>query len=68
MTITQLPPARPPAECAIPARDLAAAETAAAEMLTALGVDLGEESRTATPGRMVRALAEVLTSDTWTTQ
>jgi GTP cyclohydrolase I len=41
--------------------DLRAAEDAAAELLTALGLDLADESVAATPGRMVRALAELLT-------
>jgi GTP cyclohydrolase IA len=45
------------------ARDLAAAEVAAAAMLTALGVDLSADSMTATPRRMVRALADMLTPD-----
>ena len=41
--------------------DLVAAEAAATDLLTALGVDLREESTAATPGRMARALAEMLT-------
>ncbi|MFG1951934.1 GTP cyclohydrolase I FolE [Micromonospora sp. NPDC048830] len=44
-----------------PARDLAAAERAAAEFLTALGVDLDRDGLAATPGRMARAYAELLT-------
>ncbi|MEU2610240.1 GTP cyclohydrolase I FolE [Micromonospora sp. NPDC007271] len=44
-----------------PARDLAAAERAAAAFLTALGVDLDRDGLTATPGRMARAYAELLT-------
>lgn len=43
------------------ARDLDAAQGAAAAMLAALGVDLTGESMAATPGRMVRAYAELLT-------
>jgi GTP cyclohydrolase I len=42
-------------------RDLAAAEAAAAELLAALGVDVGGESLAETPGRMARALDEMLT-------
>jgi len=41
--------------------DLRAAENAAGDLLTALGVDLAEESTAQTPGRMARALAELLT-------
>ncbi len=40
--------------------DLDAAEAAAADLLAALGLDLADESVTATPGRMARALAEML--------
>ena len=43
-----------------PRIDLDAAEAAAADLLTALGLDLADESVTATPGRMARALAEML--------
>jgi len=43
-----------------PGVDLRAAEDAAADLLEALGLDLADESVTATPGRMVRALAEML--------
>ncbi|HEY3436131.1 MAG TPA: GTP cyclohydrolase I FolE [Actinotalea sp.] len=43
-----------------PAPDLGAAESAAAAFLTALGVDLEGESRAASPGRMARAWAEML--------
>jgi GTP cyclohydrolase I len=39
--------------------DLAAAETAAAQFLTALGVALDSESTRGTPGRMARAYAEL---------
>lgn len=39
--------------------DLAAAETAAAQFLTALGVSLESESLQGTPGRMARAYAEL---------
>ena len=42
-------------------RDLAAAETAAAAFLTALGIDLSSGSLAGTPGRMARAYAELLT-------
>lgn len=42
-------------------RDLDTAQRAAAVMLAALGVDLGGESMADTPGRMVRAYAELLT-------
>ena len=42
-------------------RNLAAAEMAAAALLSALGVDLSGESLAETPGRMARALAEMLT-------
>ena len=40
--------------------DLEAAERAAADFLTALGIDLGREERQATPARMARAYAELL--------
>jgi len=41
--------------------DLDAAEAAAASLLTALGIDVDAESTAATPGRMARAFAEMLT-------
>jgi GTP cyclohydrolase I len=41
--------------------DLGRAEAAASDLLTALGIDLGTEATAATPGRMARALAEMLT-------
>jgi GTP cyclohydrolase I len=41
--------------------DLGAAEHCARGLLTALGVDLGSEATADTPGRMVRALDEMLT-------
>jgi GTP cyclohydrolase IA len=41
--------------------DLGTAECRARELLTALGVDLGTEATADTPGRMVRALDEMLT-------
>lgn len=41
--------------------DLRAAEDAAADLLVALGVDITAEAVAATPGRMARALAEMLT-------
>jgi len=44
-----------------PARDLDAAEDAAAAFLTALGVDLDCDSLAQTPARMARAYAELLT-------
>ena len=44
-----------------PARDLAAAEEAAAAFLAALGVDLDSDGLAETPGRMARAYAELLT-------
>jgi len=40
--------------------DLPAAERAAAEFLTALGIDLDREERRDTPARMARAFAELL--------
>ena len=43
------------------ARDLIAAERAAADLLTALGIDLTGESLRETPARMARAYAEMLT-------
>jgi GTP cyclohydrolase I len=43
-----------------PGIDLRAAEDAAADLLVALGLDLADESVAATPGRMARALAELL--------
>ncbi|MFE9689607.1 GTP cyclohydrolase I FolE [Micromonospora sp. NPDC005806] len=45
-----------------PARDLVAAEEAAARFLTALGIDLDSESLRDTPGRMARAYVELLTA------
>jgi GTP cyclohydrolase I len=41
--------------------DLQAAEAAAADLLTALGIDVDAEATATTPGRMARALAELLT-------
>lgn len=41
--------------------DLAAAEAAATDLLTALGVEVRTEGNGDTPGRMARALAEMLT-------
>ena len=41
--------------------DLAAAERAAADLLTAFGLDLGNETLSGTPARMVRGLSELLT-------
>ncbi len=42
--------------------DLAAAERAAAALLTALGIDLDDEGRLGTPARMARAYAEMFTA------
>ena len=44
-----------------PARDLAAAQRAAADFLAALGVDLDSDGLAETPARMARAYAELLT-------
>jgi GTP cyclohydrolase I len=41
--------------------DLDAAERAAADLLTALGADLGDESLSGTPGRIARLYGELLT-------
>ena len=54
MAVTPLRVVRQP-----PARNLAAAERAAAAFLTALGVDVDTENRCGTPGRMARAYAEM---------
>ena len=43
--------------------DLAGAERAAADLLHALGIDTDSESLRGTPGRMVRAYAELFSSD-----
>jgi GTP cyclohydrolase IA len=43
--------------------DLRAAERAAAEFLTALGVDLDRDERRVTPARMARAYAELLAAE-----
>jgi GTP cyclohydrolase I len=43
--------------------DLAAAERAAADFLTALGIDLDREERRATPARMARAYAEMFAAE-----
>jgi GTP cyclohydrolase IA len=43
--------------------DLHAAERAAAEFLTALGIDLDREERQATPARMARAYTELLSTE-----
>lgn len=42
-------------------RDLDAAEAAASAFLTALGIDVGQDSLAETPARMVKAYAELLT-------
>ena len=41
--------------------DLAAAERAATDLLTAFGLDLADETLSGTPARMVRGLSELLT-------
>jgi GTP cyclohydrolase I len=56
MAVTPLRVVRQP-----PARNLAAAERAAAAFLTALGVDVDTEGLEDTPGRMARAYADLLT-------
>jgi GTP cyclohydrolase I len=43
--------------------DLAAAERAAADFLTALGIDLDQEERRATPARMARAYTEMFAAE-----
>jgi GTP cyclohydrolase I len=43
--------------------DLQAVEKAAADFLTALGIDLDREERQATPARMARAYAELLATE-----
>jgi GTP cyclohydrolase IA len=45
----------------IPTIDIAAAERAAADFVRAMGMDLDDPSLAATPGRMARAYAELLT-------
>jgi GTP cyclohydrolase IA len=45
--------------------DLAAAERAAADFLTALGIDLDREERRETPARMARAYAELFTAQSF---
>ncbi|MBO2447111.1 GTP cyclohydrolase I [Actinomadura barringtoniae] len=50
-----------PISSALGTRNLPAAERAAADLLIALGVDLDDESRSKTPGRMARAFDELLT-------
>lgn len=47
-------------------RDLVAAELAAGELLTALGLPVDAPSVRATPGRLVRALAEMITPGEFT--
>jgi|SRR5689334_1874063 len=56
---------RPPLHVATPPRgvDLAAAEKAAAELLTALGISTDNESLRETPRRMAKAYAELFSSD-----
>jgi GTP cyclohydrolase I len=53
-------PARTDLDAADRPADLHAAERAAAEFLTALGIDLDREERQATPARMARAYMELL--------
>lgn len=60
MTIAEVP-VRMMVKPAGPGLDLEAAEKAACSLLTALGVDLDREGMTESPGRMVRALAEMFT-------
>lgn len=52
---------RPRVDGTVPLVDLAAAEAAATDLLTALGLDLADESLADTPGRMARALVELTT-------
>ena len=69
MTVTSLHPDLRPVVAARPLRaagpvggiDLAAAEAAAADFLQALGITVDSEHLRATPGRMARAWAEMLT-------
>ena len=63
MTITHLESARRPdlRVVATPRVDLARAETAARDLLDALGLDLADATVANTPGRMARAFAELLT-------
>ncbi|MEV6488808.1 GTP cyclohydrolase I FolE [Actinoplanes sp. NPDC051633] len=49
-----------------PSRDLLAAEHAAAEFMTALGIDVTAEGMADTPARMARAYAEMLTPPEFT--
>lgn len=51
----------PPPAAAGPTVDIDGAELAAAGLLTALGVDLGDESLAETPARIARMYAELLT-------
>jgi GTP cyclohydrolase I len=57
--VTERPALRPVPE--LPGIDVEAAERAAADLLRALGMDLRDPSLAATPGRMARAYAELLT-------
>lgn len=52
---------RPRITRASPSADPVAAERAAADLLTALGLDLTDENLVETPGRMARALLEMTT-------
>jgi GTP cyclohydrolase IA len=66
MTVTSVHPDLRPVAAARPLRavggiDLAAAEAAAADFLRALGITVDSEHLRATPGRMARAWAEMLT-------
>lgn len=54
---------RPPAGLVLGEPDLAAAETAAAAFLAALGWNLNSEHTAGTPARMARAYAEILTPE-----
>ncbi|MGH3260925.1 MAG: GTP cyclohydrolase I, partial [Trebonia sp.] len=58
--VSAVTPMRPHLSHVQPPVDLEAAESAAADFLTALGVDLSGEATADTPGRMARAYAEML--------
>lgn len=62
-TVIQLDAQRRPDLRVVPRRcvDVPRAETAARELLDALGLDLDDATVAATPGRMARAFAELLT-------
>ncbi|MBG0818463.1 GTP cyclohydrolase I FolE [Planomonospora sp. ID82291] len=54
-------PSRRPVRSPAVERDLDGAQAAATRLLAALGIDLAREGMAETPGRMVRALAEMCT-------